>query len=75
MNERDYNSAEGIRRSDLWKMEDSPEKFKYFLEHPAEQTPAMAFGSATHKFVLENHEFFNEYAVSLKVDKRTKEGK
>ena len=44
MNELEYNQAEGIRRSDLWKMEDSPEKFKYFLEHPVEQTPAMAFG-------------------------------
>ena len=46
MTEQEYNQAEGIRRSDLWKMEDSPEKFRYFSEHPAEQTPAMAFGSA-----------------------------
>ena len=34
MTEREYNEAEGIRRSDLWKIEDSPEKFKYNLEHP-----------------------------------------
>ena len=75
MNEREYNEAEGIRRSDLWKMEDSPEKFKYFLEHPVEQTPAMAFGSACHKFILEPAGFLEEYAVAPNVDKRTREGK
>ena len=75
MNERDYNSAEGVRRSDLWKMEDSPEKFKYFSEHPMEQTPAMAFGSACHKFILENADFPAEYAVAPNVDRRTKAGK
>lgn len=75
MTEKDYNEAEGIRRSDLWKMEDSPEKFKWFLEHPAEQTPALVFGSACHKMILEPAEFGNEYAVAPNVDKRTKEGK
>lgn len=75
MNEREYNEAEGIRRSDLWKMEDSPEKFRYFLEHPPEQTPAMAFGSACHKMILEPETFGDEYAVAPKVDKRTNEGK
>lgn len=75
MNEAEYNAAEGIRRSDLWRMEDSPEKFKWFLDHPAEQTPAMAFGSACHKMMLEPDTFGQEYAVTLKVDRRTKEGK
>ena len=75
MTEKEYNAAEGVRRSDLWKMEDSAEKFKYFLEHPVEQTPAMAFGSACHKMILEPGDFGNEYAVAPNVDKRTKEGK
>lgn len=75
MTEQEYNQAEGIRRSDLWKMEDSPEKFRYFSEHPVEQTPAMAFGSACHKFILEPADFGNEYAVAPQVDRRTKEGK
>ena len=75
MNEKEYNSAEGIRRSDLWKMEDSPEKFKYFIEHPMERTPAMAFGSACHKFILENDDFGSEYALAPNVDRRTKAGK
>ena len=76
MNEREYNEAEGIRRSDLWKMEDSPEKFKYFLEHPVEQTPAMAFGSACHKMILEPETFGEEFAIIPQgVDRRTKAGK
>ena len=75
MTEREYNEAEGIRRSDLWKLEDSPEKFRYFLEHPMEQTPAMAFGSACHKMFLEPFSFGLEYATAPQVDKRTKEGK
>lgn len=75
MNEFDYNNAEGIRRSDLWKLEDSPEKFKWFLDHPMEQTPAMLFGSACHKMILEPDDFSNEYVVAPQIDKRTKEGK
>ena len=76
MTENEYNQAEGIRRSDLWKMEDSPEKFRYFLDNPVEQTPAMAFGSACHKFILEGYDAFcEEYAVAPNVDKRTKDGK
>lgn len=75
MTEREYNEAEGIRRSDLWRMEDSPEKFKYFLDHPMEQTPAMAFGSACHKMILEPEEFGDEYAVAPQINRLTKEGK
>lgn len=75
MNEREYNEAEGIRRSDLWRMEDSPEKFKYFLDHPIEQTQAMAFGSACHKYVLEKSDFLKEYAIAPEVNRRTNAGK
>ena len=75
MNELDYNNAEGIRRSDLWKMEDSPEKFRYFLDHPAEQTPAMAFGSACHKYILEPEGFDSEYVIAPRFDRRTSDGK
>ena len=75
MNERDYNAAEGIRRSDLWRMEDSPEKFRYFLEHPAEQTPSMVFGSACHKMILEPNDFGSEYAIDPGINRRTNAGK
>ena len=75
MNELEYNQAEGIRRSDLWRMEESPERFKYFLDHPIEQTPAMAFGSACHKYVLEMNDFLNEYAIAPEINRRTNAGK
>ena len=75
MTEQEYNNAEGIRRSDLWKMEDSPEKFRYYLEHPIEQTPAMAFGSACHKAILEPDDFGKEYVKAPNIDRRTNAGK
>lgn len=75
MTEAEYNQAEGVRRSDLWRMSESPEKFKWFLEHPPEQTPALMFGSAVHKLLLEPDGFSDEFAVAPNVDRRTKAGK
>ena len=76
MTEETYNKRNGIRRSDLWRMEDSPEKFKYFMEHPPEKTQAMAFGSACHKFILEPESFLDEYAIAPEgINRKTKEGK
>lgn len=76
MTEKEYNEAEGIRRSDLWKIKDSPEKFKYEMEHPQEKTAALVFGSACHKMILEPATFGDEYAVlPLGIDRRTNAGK
>lgn len=75
MTEAEYNQAEGIRRSDLWRMHESPEKFKWFLEHPPEQTPALLFGTAVHKLLLEPDGFKDDFAVAPVVDRRTKVGK
>ena len=75
MTENEYNQAEGIRRSDLWRMEESPEKFRWYQKHPIEQTKSMAFGSACHKMILEPDTFGDEYAVAPQVDKRTNAGK
>ena len=76
MTEKEYNAAPGVRRSDLWKISESPEKYKYAVEHPLEPTPALIFGAATHKYILEQDEFFDEYAVAPEgIDKRTKDGK
>ena len=75
MTEFEYDQAEGVRRSDLWRMADSPEKYRYFLEHPMEQTPAMAFGSACHKMILEPDDFGNEYAIAPEINRRTNAGK
>lgn len=75
MTEKEYDQTEGIRRSDLWKMKESPEKFMWHMTHPEEPTPALIFGTAAHKMLLEPKTFSDEFAVSGTYDRRTKEGK
>lgn len=75
MTEKEYNEHPGVRRSDLWKISESPEKYKYAIEHPIEPSQAMIFGSAAHKYILEKKEWNDEYAVAPAVDRRTNAGK
>ena len=75
MTEQEYNAADGIRRSALWRMHESPEKYKWFLEHPEPATPALVFGSAAHKMLLEPESFSSEFVIAPDCDKRTKAGK
>ena len=75
MNDREYDAMNGIRRSDLWWMEKTPAHFRYHMDNKEPQTPALLFGSAAHKYILEHHEFYEEYAVVPQVDRRTKAGK
>ena len=70
-----YDSMPGIRRSDLWKINKTPYHFRYEVDHPAPKTPALLFGAAAHKYILEPKTFSDEYAVAPIVDRRTKEGK
>lgn len=70
-----YEMAEGIRRSDLWVINKSPLHFKYHMESEQEQTKALTFGAAAHKWLLEQNTFFDEFAVQPVVDRRTKFGK
>lgn len=74
MNDKEYNAMEGIRRSDLWWMNRTPAHFQFHINNP-ETSPALTFGSAAHKYILENKSFFDEYAVMPKVDRRTKAGR
>lgn len=76
MTEHEYRSAEGVSRSQLWRLhEGSPEKFKYEEEHPEEPTQALIFGQMVHKLVLEPETFDDEFAIMPEVDRRTKDGK
>lgn len=76
MNEREYRAAEGVSRSQLWRLHDgSPEKFKYAEEHPDEPTPALVFGQMVHKLILEPGIFDQEFVIMPEVDRRTKDGK
>ena len=72
---KEYRSREGISSSELKKIMKSPAHYKYYKENPTEDTPALLFGRAAHKYVLETYDFYNEFAVAQNCDRRTKEGK
>lgn len=72
---KDYRNANGISSTDLKWIAKSPAHFKYKKLHPPEDTPALLFGRAAHKYMLEKEDFFNEFAVAPVVDRRTKDGK
>ena len=75
MTEHEYRSHPAISRSDLWKIRESPEKFKWLMEHPSEPTTALLFGQVVHKLLLEPNTFSDDFAIAPVVDKRTKDGK
>ena len=75
MTEKEYRQHPAVSRSELWKIRESPEKFKYFKEHPEESTPALVLGQALHKLALQPESFYDEFAVSETYDRRTKVGK
>ena len=72
---KEYRSREGISSSDLKKIMKSPAHYKYWKDNPQEDTPALLFGRAAHKYILETYDFYNEFAVAPNCDRRTKEGK
>ena len=72
----EYRKRGGISASDLKTMMKSMALWKYLKENPEDgDTPAFLFGRAYHKLMLEPDDFENEFIVSPKFDKRTKEGK
>lgn len=75
MTEKEYKAINGIRRSALWLISDSPQKFRWAEINPEPPTPAMVFGTMVHKLLLEPETFDNEFAVVPACDRRTKEGK
>lgn len=75
MTEKEYRSHPAISRSELWRMDDSPEKFKWFREHPPATTPAFLFGQVAHKLLLQPDTFDTEFIVMPPIDRRTKAGK
>ena len=70
-----YNELPAVRRSELWEIRKSPAHYLYAVQHPEEDTPALAFGTAAHKYILEQDDFWNHYAIAPEVDRRTKDGK
>ncbi len=70
-----YDEIPAVRRSDLWELRKSPVHYLYKVTHPSEATPALTFGIMAHKYILENADFWSDYVLLPKLDRRTKEGK
>lgn len=78
MTNKEYRQYPAVSRSDLWQMSRTPLHYLWAITHHDEddETPALLFGSAAHKAVLEPEEFGEEYIVMAEtIDRRTKEGK
>lgn len=75
MTEEMYNAIQAVRRSDLWELRKSPAHYLYAATHEKAPTPAMVFGTAAHKYILETQLFFEDYILMPKLDRRTREGK
>ena len=72
---KEYRAREGISSTDLKKLAKSPAHFRYWKDHPQEDTPALLFGRLAHKYVLEKDKISDEFAIAPEIDKRTKQGK
>lgn len=75
MTEQEYRQHPAVNKSTLWEMRKSPAHYKYALEHPREDTPALRFGRALHMAVLEPEAFKQHYVLMPEIDRRTKAGK
>ena len=75
MTEADYRKALGLSQSSLKLFHKSPAHYLSSTEEQAEPTDAMILGSVFHAMMLQPDEAKNLYAVKLKVDGRSKEGK
>ena len=75
MTEQEYRQHPAISRSELFKISESPEKFKYYKEHPEDPTPALLFGQLFHAMALQPETVWEQFAVCPNVDRRTKAGK
>ena len=75
----EYHCSEGISRSQLMRLKQSPCHFWYENINPLyvkpKPTDAMIVGSATHTAILEPQEFLKRYYRLGKIDRRTTKGK
>ena len=75
MTEKEYRNHPAISRSELFKIKESPEKFRYYKDNPEEPTPALVFGQLFHAMALEPDTVKEQFAIAPIVDRRTKAGK
>lgn len=71
-----YNDISAVNKSTLWEMRKSPLHYWHLMhDTPKEDTAAMKFGRAAHKYMLQPSTFADEFVVAPECDRRTKEGK
>lgn len=76
MSEKEYREHPGVNKSTLWEIRKSPAHYKWALEHPGEDTPALRMGRLIHSLVLQPETVDEAYAVApTGIDRRTKDGK
>lgn len=75
MTEKEYRSNPAISRSELWRMNESPEKFKWFKDHPPAPTDSLVFGQYVHALLLEPDKVDSMFYVLPKLNLRTKADK
>lgn len=63
MNMADYQTLEGVNWSTLKHLRDSALAYRYHLDVPVEDTPALQIGRLTHTLTFEPAQFDAEYAV------------
>ena len=75
MTETEYRAHPGVNQSTLWEMRKSPAHYRYALEHPETDTPALRMGKALHAAVLQPESFKKDYTVLPDhINRRTKAG-
>lgn len=74
-NKEYHDFKEAISKSRLEKMSVCPKYFKWCEDNPNKQTEDLIFGSAFHKYVLEEKTFYDEFVISPNINRRTKAGK
>ncbi len=75
MPEEEYRKHPAVNKSTLWEMRKSPAHYRYALDHPQPDTPALRFGRALHMAVLEPDAFTFHYVICPDIDRRTKAGR
>lgn len=76
MTEQEYRAAPGVNKSTLWNMRKSPAHYKFYLDHPQEDTVAMKIGRAVHSAILTPTIYKRDFAILPEgIDRRTKAGK
>lgn len=72
----EYHQHPAISKSGLDRIDQSPAHYRAWLTEKRVSTPALAFGTAAHSYILEPEIFDDGYIVMTdKIDRRTKVGK